>query len=85
MALAFLALPTYSCFAAQKVLKVGSFNPLTGPGAFWGTTAKKALDLSAENWNKRGGVTVKGQKYKIKVIHYDDKYKGEEAVPYRSL
>jgi len=80
LVLTLLSLPAYSCFAAQKVLKVGDFNPMTGPGAFWGTSAKKSLDLAAENWNRRGGVTVKGQKYKIEFIHYDDKYKGEEAV-----
>jgi branched-chain amino acid transport system substrate-binding protein len=65
---------------AQPVLKLGSFNPRTGPGASWGLNTDKFVDLCVEQWNKKGGVTVQGQKYKIEMIHEDDKYRGEEAV-----
>jgi branched-chain amino acid transport system substrate-binding protein len=72
----FLSVPSY----AQRVIKLGSFNPLTGPGAAWGDWTDKAVDLGVDEWNAKGGVTVKGQKYKIEVIHYDDKLTGEEAL-----
>jgi branched-chain amino acid transport system substrate-binding protein len=65
---------------AQQVLKIGSFNALTGPAASWGINIDKGIDLCVEDWNKKGGVTVKGEKYKIQTIHEDDKYRGEEAV-----
>ena len=65
---------------AQPVLKVGTFNPRTGPAAAWGLNNDRGVALCAEEWNEKGGVTVKGQKYKIELIHEDDKYRGEEAV-----
>jgi branched-chain amino acid transport system substrate-binding protein len=65
---------------AQPVLKIGCHNPRTGPGAYWGMSADDGVDLGVAAWNKKGGVTVNGKKYKIEVIHEDDKYSGAEAV-----
>jgi len=76
LTLVFVSVPSF----AQQVLKIGSFNPLTGPAASWGVNVDRVTDMCAEEWNKKGGVTVKGQKYKIELIHEDDKYRGEEGV-----
>jgi branched-chain amino acid transport system substrate-binding protein len=65
---------------AEGVIKIGSFNPLTGPAATWGDWTDKAVDLGFDQWNAKGGVTVNGQKYKFEMIHYDDKLTGEEAL-----
>jgi branched-chain amino acid transport system substrate-binding protein len=60
--------------AQSKVLKFGVINPLTGPAAQWGLNTKCAMDSMQKFLNDRGGVTVKGQKYLIEMIHADDKY-----------
>jgi branched-chain amino acid transport system substrate-binding protein len=65
---------------ATKVLKLGSFNPRSGPAASWGINSDQANDLAADERNKKGGVTVQGQQYKIELIHEDDKARGEEGV-----
>lgn len=82
--LAFVSVNPYPELAfAQKeaqILKIGCFNPRTGPAAAWGINTGRGLDLCVDEWNKKGGVTVQGQKYKIEMIYEDDKVRGEEAV-----
>jgi branched-chain amino acid transport system substrate-binding protein len=75
-----LLLPISVPSFAQPILKIGSFNARTGPSAGFGLNTDKTIDLCAEEWNKKGGVTVQGQKYQIQMIHEDDKLRGEEAV-----
>ena len=60
--------------AESKVLKLGVINPLTGPAAQWGLNTKCTMDSLQKFFNDRGGITVKGQNYKIEMIHADDKY-----------
>ncbi|MFC1823607.1 ABC transporter substrate-binding protein [Thermodesulfobacteriota bacterium] len=56
---------------AAKTLKIGGTMPLnTGMG----TEAKKSWELYVDHINKSGGMTVKGEKYQLKLIIYDDKY-----------
>jgi branched-chain amino acid transport system substrate-binding protein len=59
---------------ADNVIKVGVINPLTGPAAPWGLLIKCSVDTSKEIINDRGGVNIKGKKYRVEVIHADDKY-----------
>lgn len=59
---------------AQKVIKLGSINPLTGPAAIWGLTNQCQMEAVKKLINDRGGVTVKGENYKIDIIYADDKY-----------
>jgi branched-chain amino acid transport system substrate-binding protein len=65
-----------SSFAqAEKVIKVGVINPLTGPAAPWGLGVQCAMERFKVMFNeRRGGVTIKGQKYKFEMIYADDKY-----------
>ena len=44
-----------------------------------GLQIKKWLELLAEELNKAGGLVIKGQKYNIEVISYDDKYSADEG------
>ena len=65
--------------AETKELKIGVLGPMTGPVAFVGAIQKNAVLLAAEDVNAAGGVTVAGQRYKIKPIVYDTKYKVDVA------
>ncbi len=60
--------------AQSKILKLGAINPLTGPAAQWGLNTKCTMDSLKLFFNDRGGINVKGQNYKIEMIHADDKY-----------
>ncbi len=60
--------------AQSKILKLGVINPLTGPAAQWGLNTKCTMDSLKLFFNERGGITVKGQNYKLEMIHADDKY-----------
>jgi len=63
-----------SAGAQSKILKLGVINPLTGPAAQWGLNTKCTMDSLKIFFNDRGGINVKGQNYKIEMIHADDKY-----------
>lgn len=63
-----------SVVQAQKVIKIGEINPLTGPAAPWGLNTQCGMEAAKKLINDRGGVTVKGQKYEVDFIYADDKY-----------
>jgi branched-chain amino acid transport system substrate-binding protein len=57
-----------------KTLKLSATLPLGSP---LGIGAKKFYDLVVAELNEAGGLVVKGQRYKIEMIIYDDKYTAE--------
>jgi len=72
------ALPFMAACAAPtptpvaKTLKIGCTLPLN---VGFGVETKKVLEeLIIPEFNKAGGLTVKGEKYNIELIIYDDKY-----------
>jgi branched-chain amino acid transport system substrate-binding protein len=62
---------------AQKILKIGHINPLTGPAAAWGVPIGRGMDCLAEYFNEQGGVKADGTRWKIEMLHEDNKYVGE--------
>ena len=64
----------HSAFAGT--LKIGIIAPLSGPGAPWGKSWPEGLELAIDDLEKAGGLKIKGEKYDVKVIPYDDKYTG---------
>ena len=66
-------------FAGEKELVVGVNDALTGPGAVYGLPQANSVQMAAEEINSAGGVVVDGDKYKLKVITYDDKANPTEA------
>jgi branched-chain amino acid transport system substrate-binding protein len=57
--------------AEVKTLTIGCTLPFTNS---LGIDTKKALEMIVPAFNEAGGLTVKGQKYNINIIIYDDKY-----------
>ena len=57
--------------AEVKTLKIGCTLPFDNS---LGMDTKKALEMIIPAFNKAGGLTVKGQKYIIDPVIYDDKY-----------
>ena len=56
-----------------KTLKVGVIWGLTGPGSQQQLVWKDAVLLCADYINQKGGVTVKGEKYRIQCVVADNK------------
>lgn len=63
-----------------KEFKFGVNTPLSGPAAPWGVYNTRGMTLAAEKINAQGGFVVNGERYKIKLITYDHKYKVPDAV-----
>jgi len=64
----------------EKVVKVGVLEPLTGAIAETGNWVANGVKLAIENINNSGGITINGEKYKIKPIIYDTATKINEAM-----
>jgi branched-chain amino acid transport system substrate-binding protein len=62
---------------AENVLKIGHINPLTGPAAPWGVPIGRGMDCLADYYNEQGGIKADGTRWQIKMIHEDNKYRGE--------
>ena len=42
-----------------------------------GIEAEKSFDVLVDEFNRAGGLTVKGEKYKVEMVIYDDKYRAD--------
>ena len=63
-----------------KVLKIGLIVSLTGPMAPGFKSMADAAKPAADVLNKRGGITVKGQKYMVEFVTEDDQSSPAGAV-----
>jgi len=68
-----------SALAADKVVKVGNIEPLSGPSASVGQQGKCARDLAVEEINAAGGIKSLGGA-KIEMIYADSESKPEKGV-----
>ena len=73
---ALLFVPLLTCFAAEpvKILKLGNTVPLSSKE---GIQIKKWLELLAERTNNAGGLVVKGERYNVQMVIYDDAYSAD--------
>jgi branched-chain amino acid transport system substrate-binding protein len=66
--------------AKEKEVHIGFVAPLTGGAAYLGVDSLNGCLVAAEEINAAGGITVAGQKYKVKIESYDD-----EATPAKAV
>lgn len=66
--------------AAEKIFNFVDITPLSGPAAGWGIPDNRAYKYAVEDYNKKGGLLVGGEHYKINHIAYDNKYQPAESV-----
>ena len=60
--------------APVKTVKIGCSAALN---LSWGVDIKDALELCVDIINREGGLTVGGEKYKVEMVIYDDKYRAD--------
>jgi len=65
---------------AAEPLKIGVIAATTGGGAPWGLAAVQAVKIKANEVNAEGGLEVNGERHKVEIIAYDDKYRAADAV-----
>lgn len=76
LAVLLLFVPLFTSLAAEpaKILKLGNTVPLSSRE---GIQIKKWLELLAERTNAAGGLVVKGERYNIQMVIYDDGYSAD--------
>src|SRR5208337_795056 len=67
-----LLVPNMS-FAQATKFKIGCALPLTGVFGKDGNLVKDAYTFWADTINAKGGITVKGKKYPVELLFFDDK------------
>ena len=70
---------TGAASSEEKILKVGTTLPLSGPAVAWGIGTVRVMDFFAEDVNKAGGLKIGEVTYKVKTIYYDHKASPSEA------
>jgi len=68
----FILLGSWTPARASDVVKIGVLGPFTGGAAVVGVDMLRGVQLGAKEVNDRGGVNVKGKKYKVEVVSMDD-------------
>ena len=66
--------------AASEPITIGSIATLSGPGRGWGLGLLAGLQIAADEINAKGGILLGGERRKVNVVYYDDKYQGSEAL-----
>ncbi len=61
-------------------LKIGVISCLSGPAVGWGNAVLHGAQMAADVVNAKGGLTVNGKKYRVKIVAYDDLYTGQGGV-----
>ena len=78
VALLGIAVAAAACKDSSKgPIVIGVVEPLTGPQAAYGVSAKNGIDLAVKEQQARGGVL---HREAIKVVHLDDRSEGELAL-----
>ncbi len=72
----FIYQPAKALAASAKTVKIGCSNALN---LGWGVDVTHALELGVELINRGGGLNVKGDRYKIELTVYNDKYRPDEG------
>ena len=77
---AILCVSAQPCLAAEKTIKIGAIDGLTGVMAPAEIVMHQGTVLAAEYINDNGGITIKGTKYKIELLTEDTKSSGEGTI-----
>lgn len=65
---------------AEDVIRFGASLSLTGKMATEGRLVKDGYDFYVKHINALGGIPIKGKKYKVEIVYYDDESDPKTAV-----
>ena len=69
----------------ERIFKIGGSLPLSGFAAGWGIPLSYGVEMFADETNKAGGINIKGEKYIINTVIYDDKFDASYAEGFMRL
>ena len=79
-AVAMAALPA-GAFQDEGTVRIGSTEPLTGPGAVYGQPNIVGKFIAVDEINAAGGIMIDGKQVKIDLISEDDQAKPDQGSP----
>ena len=65
---------------ANKSIKVGFLGPLSGDVTSWGRPGRDGCLIWAERINRDGGIYIRGERFKVDIVSYDDAYDPSRAL-----
>ncbi len=69
---ALLWAPASAAAESENVVRFGAALSLTGSRATEGRLVKDGYDFYVKHINEKGGIPIKGKKYKVEIVYYDD-------------
>ena len=69
-----------SAFQSEDTVRIGSTEPLTGPGAVYGQPTIIGKQIAIQEINAAGGIEIDGKKVKIDLVSEDDQAKPDQGV-----
>lgn len=75
--LVFFIIPQTS---AAKEVVIGFSGPLSGPAAEYGQDCASGMEIAVKEINASGGITIKGEKYLVRLEKLDDRIDPTQAV-----
>ncbi len=66
--------------SGNDVFKIGTFGPITGPAASFGTSVKQGAEVAIKEINENGGVKVGDKTYTLEYLFVDDQAAEDIAV-----
>jgi branched-chain amino acid transport system substrate-binding protein len=70
----------WAAAAAAADIVIGYSGPLSGPAAEYGQDCLNGVDMAINEINAKGGITVRGQSYNLRLVSMDDKVNPEIAL-----
>lgn len=67
-------------FQDEGTVKIGSTEPLTGPGAVYGQPTIIGKMIAVEEINNAGGIMIDGKKVKLELVSEDDQARPDQGV-----
>ncbi len=74
-----LTFSSTAAFAANEIT-IGVLGVMSGAAASWGLVNRYSAEATANMYNAKGGVTIDGKKYQVKIVSIDEKNDPKLAV-----
>ena len=75
----FLTVVSVGCGKRTEKIRIGGIFPMSGGAATFGKSSKEGMQMAVDEFNKRGGIAVRGKKLLIEAVYDDTAGQPEQA------